>query len=292
VDLDQDGLADVLSGSLPGELPFFRRKVDGSFAKSEPLRNKKGEAMNFGSASTVFAVDWEFDGDLDLLVGNISGKVYLVTNESGARNLDFGEGVELSTVAAQQFGDSHPVAADWDRDGDLDLLVGHSEGGVLWSRNIGSRSRPELTTLETLIPNSPSPWASDAHRQPNDWGVRAKICVTDWDGDGWPDVLLGDRCGRFSDAPDRTLPDLAKERKALEQLPAVRKQWSASFREYQRLTTSVDAKNDKQVAALLERMRLLKDEIAHCQDVLVEFEPQAQAHGYVWLFQRQPAAEY
>jgi transcription elongation GreA/GreB family factor len=104
--------------------------------------------------------------------------------------------------------------------------------------------------------------------------------------------LLGDRCGGFSDAPDRTPDELAKERSALEQLPQVRKQWSEAFREYRnRLNADADAEKDKQLAALLDRMRRLKDEIARCQLIQAEFEPQVQAHGFVWLFQRKAPAE-
>jgi len=292
VDLDQDGLTDVLSGSWPGELYFFRRSTDDVFAKGEPLRNKLGDPINLGSASTVFAVDWDDDGDLDLLVGNINGKAQLVPNESGGESLAFGQEISLVSLAEQKLGDSHPVAADWDQDGDLDLLIGHSEGGVVWCRNVGTRREPQLAEPAELIPHSPAPWTGDTHRNPDDWGVRAKICVTDWNRDGRLDILLGDRCGSFSQAPDMTPAELAEERGALEQLPQVRKQWAEAFREYRRLGADATGElHDAKRAALLERMRGLKGEIARCQQVQARFEPQAQAHGYVWLFQRATTGE-
>ena len=74
MDLDGDGL-DVISGSWPGELYFFRRESDGKFAAGEKLKDPSGTPISFGSASTVFAVDWDSDGDLDLLLGNINGGV-------------------------------------------------------------------------------------------------------------------------------------------------------------------------------------------------------------------------
>ena len=70
VDLNGDGGMDVISGSWPGQLCFFRRESDGSFAKREHLVDKDGKEINLGSASTVFAVDWDADADLDLLVAS------------------------------------------------------------------------------------------------------------------------------------------------------------------------------------------------------------------------------
>lgn len=291
MDADQDGLTDIVSGSWPGELYFFRGQSDRSFEKRETFKTKDSTPINLGSASTVFVTDWDSDRDLDLLVGNIAGKVYLVPNTSQGKDLRFGEAVELVSLIEHKVGDSHPIAADWDRDGDLDLLVGHSEGGVLWCRNVGTRTKPHLSDPRELIPKSPAPWTSDVERTPKQWGVRAKICVTDWNHDGWPDVLLGDRCGSFSDAPNKTPEELVLERTALEQLPAVKKEWAESFREYRRLTLRNDSNAEGREAELLERMRELKETIARCQRIQAEFEPQRQAHGYVWLFQRKPEDE-
>lgn len=192
MDLDRDGRLDIVSGSWPGGLYFFRRRPDGSFGPGELLKDKRGDDLNPGSASTVFAVDWDLDGDLDLLAGNIKDDVMLMPNESGGRELTFGAVVELVSLSDKGLGDSHPVAADWDTDGKLDVLVGHSEGGVVWCRNVGSAERPELSPPVELVPNSPSPWSGDQVRQPQDWGVRSKICVMDWNGDGRLDLLLGD----------------------------------------------------------------------------------------------------
>jgi hypothetical protein len=66
VDFDDNGRTDVLSGSWPGELYIFRRNEDGTFAEGETLKDKDGKPIHTGNASTVFAVDWNGNGCLDL----------------------------------------------------------------------------------------------------------------------------------------------------------------------------------------------------------------------------------
>ena len=41
-----------------------------------------------------------------------------------------------------------PVAADWDADGQLDLIVGREEGAVLFYRNLGQPGKPKLAEAE------------------------------------------------------------------------------------------------------------------------------------------------
>lgn len=293
MDFDGDGRTDVISGSLTGELYFFRRRTGGKFAKPVHVKNKHGKEINLGSASTVFAVDWDADGDLDLLIGRISGEVYLVKNDSGGKRLAFGKADKLLALDKKDLGDSHPIAADWDGDGKLDLLIGHSEGGVLWCRNVGTKTHPRLAKPAELIPDSPAPWASDDQRSPNDWGIRAKICCVDWDRDGRLDILMGDCCGGFSKKPDRTPEELKRERSALSKLPKLRASWSAAFRGYQKLLADesvAKADRDRRLKKLREQMIALKKQIANCQKVEEEFQPQRQAHGFVWLFLRQKPA--
>src|SRR6266478_6512245 len=81
---------DIIYGSWPGEIYFFRRNADGTFAAGQQLKDRHGKVINVGSGSAAFAVDWDGNGTLDLLVGNVLGEVYLIPNEGKGKELAFG----------------------------------------------------------------------------------------------------------------------------------------------------------------------------------------------------------
>jgi hypothetical protein len=285
VDLDGDGRTDIISGSWPGEIYFFRRQADGKFASSMQLKGKDGKPLNVGSASAAFAADWLGSGKLDLIVGNVIGEVWLIPNESKGKELVFGtpRRLELGGAYIKVLGDAAPVVADWDGDGKPDLIVGTEEGNVLWYRNVGSAKEPKLEDPRELVGKSPVGWGGDDKRGPRDWGLRVKPCVFDWDGDGRPDLLLGDRCGGFNDKPNQTEQEKEEERKANDRLPELRKKWSDAFQRYQKTEEGEDRDT------LRTQVQRLKDEIAAVQEIQSHYKPGHQSHGFVWVFQRKPA---
>ncbi len=210
MDFDQDGLSDIITGSYhPGELYFFKRNADKTFAKGEKIADKTGKPICIAAASTPFAVDFDADGDLDLLVGDIQGKVHLVENESGDKSLKFGAAKPLAIdgKAVVGAGDSQPVAADWDGDGKLDLLVADGAGAVKFFKNIGEKGMGKLATGVDLVAAPARGMAKEGEVKP---GMRAKICVTDFNGDDVLDLLLGD----FASGGGGMKKDLTAEEKA------------------------------------------------------------------------------
>ncbi|MBW3597563.1 MAG: VCBS repeat-containing protein, partial [Planctomycetes bacterium] len=179
MDWDHDGRTDVLSGSWPGEIYFFRGREDGGFAEAETLQSEQGEAVNVGSAAAAHAADWNGDGLLDLLVGVIDGSVSFLPRQQrdGALVLGEPQRLDLRFLDDVAISDAGPVAADWDGDGRLDLLVGADDGSVWLFR--GRREDPGLGLSEgsQLVPPSPAR-GGDAFRQDGDWGHRIKLCPT------------------------------------------------------------------------------------------------------------------
>lgn len=287
MDLDGDGRTDVLSGSWPGEIYFFRRQPDGAFAAGVPLKDRQGKPLHVGSASAAFAAPWSGGGKLDLIVGTVLGEVWLIPNVSPGKAPVFGtpRRLEADGKPIQRSGDAAPVVADWDGDGKPDLVVGADDGSVVWYRNTGGASAAKLEAARQLVGKSPVGWSGDDKRGPRDWGLRVKPCVFDWDGDGRPDLLLGDLCGGFQARPTQTEQEKTEERKANDRLPELRKRWSGAFQRYQK-ESDIQARD-----SLRAELQRLKDEIVAVQEIQIHYQPGHQRHGFIWLFQRPPPPE-
>lgn len=237
MDFDGDGTLDMISGCYdPGDVYLFRGQGRGKYAAGVPIVDEtglplvhhpieyakfkawKGDAnsndaiqlrvASFGSWPC--AVDWDHDGDLDMLIGSFSGGVYLRVNEgtrqaprfSSASTAIHAGGAPLKVVAH-----ADPVAADWDDDGRWDLVVGVADGSVVWFRNEGTATAPVWNAAMTLIERRAEHkfltqyLAAD---EPVGRGVRHQIDVVDYDGDGKLDLLVGDYSSvrRLREDPD------------------------------------------------------------------------------------------
>lgn len=117
--------------------------------------------------------DLDGDGDLDLLVGDRLGKLTWYENNGINRESDTPyliepnpEPVLVGTSSAPCGEFPRPHLADVDRDGDLDLFLGCSDGRILISRNAGVRTKPEFSSAVPLKgvdlhkprPTAPWPW--------------------------------------------------------------------------------------------------------------------------------------
>ena len=120
--------------------------------------------------------DFDADGDLDVLSGSYPGELYLFQ-----RNADgsFADGKTLkdrdgNAIKADKA--STVFLADWDADGDLDLVLGSIRGDVYLVINEGAAKAPEFGKPVKDLDLA---------------GSNSGPIVADWDGDGLADLLVG-----------------------------------------------------------------------------------------------------
>lgn len=159
-------------------------------------------------------MDWNNDGNKDLIAGDTKGNVTLFLNIGTEKEPKLAKGklveadgkpispksTTYKTVSKTYMGvvtykrpvvdktipASHKLAqrnsrihvADWDGDGLKDLLVGHGHTVILY-KNVGSQSAPRLEApvlIEITEGNFP---------------CQVSPYVVDWDGDGRKDLMVG-----------------------------------------------------------------------------------------------------
>jgi len=307
VDLTNDGVKDIITGCYPGELYLFAGNEDGTFAKGLKLQNKHGKEINVGRAAALFAADWDRDGDLDLVIGNIEGKVCWIPNEGQNGGPIFGDPVWMEAAGkkiAVPGRNAGPCVADWDRDGLPDLVVGCGDGSVLFYRNTAGEGVPVLEAPVELVGKSATfarrPGQEPAADQPPQ-GYRAKICVADYNGDGVSDLLLGDCRSEQGPAPELTAEQEAERDRLLQ----LRKETSGRYMKVRERVdeqlkaecgyTTRTAPKEKRKEVTQKWLALLRADPDYQawqkqnQEIyqkLRPLTPQRSTHGYVWVFLR------
>lgn len=142
----------------------------------------------------IAVADWRKRGVLDLLVGNFLGEFLFVPNGGTARQPVFAQpaAVDKSLIQTDDrnrlWGNLFaPVAADWNNDGKLDVITGE-----------GTYSANSIRLLENI--GGETPKFSNARRSVIAYGDGREHLiptVADFNGDGFPDLLVADRSGEI-----------------------------------------------------------------------------------------------
>jgi len=227
IDWDGDGDVDLIVGDEDGRVALVEhtgRIVDGTPEFLPPTYfRQQAHYAKFGALVTPVSVDWDDDGDEDLICGNTAGRIGLIENLDGGNppawsepqllaadgetiRIQAGNNGSIQGPCEAKWGYTSLSVADWDHDGLRDLVVNSIWGKVVWYRNRGSTGSPTLAAakpIEVAWPEgSPPPhpawnwWKPSGNELSTQW--RTTPVVIDLDLDGLNDLVMLDHEGYLS----------------------------------------------------------------------------------------------
>ncbi|MCX8056182.1 MAG: VCBS repeat-containing protein [Ignavibacteria bacterium] len=143
-DLNNDGKIELLVGRDQNTFAYFvnvgSKKIPQWARQSFPFGNF--ESKSYWKTPTFADID--NDGDLDLIYGSADGELYFYRNIGTAKNPKFKLESQLFEPIRIAGGSASVSLADFDNDGDIDLLSGDYLGGFQFFRNVGNKFYPSF----------------------------------------------------------------------------------------------------------------------------------------------------
>ena len=208
-DVDLDGDLDLLAEEPFSHIRYYRN--DGGTGPAsyvlaaDTLVDVAGKPIFSDRQNIPNAADIDCDGQLDLLIGRLTGTITRYEAESADEDgiprfrhvTDSFEEIEIvAAIQGSRHGANTMALGDVDQDGDHDLFWGDFfEAGLLYIENTGTCARPVLRGAPRPFPLR-APVATSGYNAP---------ALGDTDGDGDVDLVMGVLGGAFN--PNRTTVD-------------------------------------------------------------------------------------
>lgn len=224
IDFDKDGKIDLLVGDEDGRVAFIKNtgKIKNNMPvfKSPVYLQQKADNLKFGALNTPFNVDWDDDGNDDIICGNSAGNISFIKNAKGGElpkwdapillkvdgkdiRIMAGKNGSIQGPAEEKWGYITLSVADWDNDGKKDIIVNTIFGKIIWYKNTG-----DLINLEGPF-NVKVDWGENQVPKPvwNWWDPGKTDLITqwrttpfaiDWNKDGLTDLIMLDFEGYLS----------------------------------------------------------------------------------------------
>ncbi len=218
IDWDGDGDIDLICGDEDGRVAFIENsgKLIEGIPQFLPPRyfRQVADEVKFGALVTPVSVDWDGDGDEDLICGNTAGYVGFIENLDGGNppkwaapvhlkaggkvlRIEAGNNGSIQGPAEVKWGYTTLSVADWNHDGRLDLVVNSIWGRVVWYRNTGAGLAAAKPVAVRWDGDAPKPswnwWDPEKNELVTQW--RTTPVVIDWDEDGLNDLVMLDHEG-------------------------------------------------------------------------------------------------
>lgn len=225
IDWDRDGDLDLVVGDEDGRVALVENSGSFTADRRPQFRppvyfQQEADELKCGALATPCGCDWDGDGDFDLVSGNTAGYVFLFENLSGPGverprwaapqplaaggqtiRIMAGQNGSIQGPAEAKWGYTTLSVADWDGDGLPDLVLNSILGKVVWFRNVGRRTAPELAAAQPIEVE----WSGPPPALPFGWlrpegkslltQWRTTPVAVDWNGDGLTDLVMLDHEG-------------------------------------------------------------------------------------------------
>lgn len=223
-DFDGDGDLDLICGEFLDKFTWFENvgtRSDPLYAKGVLLSHNGAPIQMDLQMIVPVAVDWDKDGDVDLIVGQEDGRVAYMENTGrmpgGRPQFELPRFFQQSADDVKFGALVTPFSFDWDDDGDEDLICGNTAGYIGY--------------IENLAGGNPPQWAEPVYLQADGKDIRimagtngsiqgpceakwgyTTLSVADWDHDDLPDLIVNSIWGKvvwYRNIGSRQKPELA-----------------------------------------------------------------------------------